>query len=131
MKPVAITTEKTELDFDTGRKVTGTLAKIRKRSEGILVKKTPKTKQQLLLEIEGLRKKLEAAERKLQDLTNQKQSKEALKISELRSRRLLETAQDGILILDAETGSCKALSEIKDLKDQLRLRIFIYVKKTK
>jgi formate hydrogenlyase transcriptional activator len=119
MKPVAITTDKTELDFDTGRKVTGTLAKIRKRSEGILVKKNPKTKQQLLLEVEVLRKKLEAVERELQDLTNQKQSEEALKISEMRNRRLIETAQDGILILDAETGPCKAFSEIKALKDQL------------
>lgn len=65
---------------------------------------TPKTKQQLLLEMEGLRKKLEAAERRIQNLTDQKQSEEALKISETRYRRLFETAQDGILILDAETG---------------------------
>ena len=71
---------------------------------GILVKKTSKTKQQLLLEMEGLRKKLDAAERRLQDLTNQKQSEEELKISETRYRRLFETAQDGILILHAETG---------------------------
>jgi len=68
------------------------------------VKKTSKTKQQLLLEMEGLRKKLDAAERRLQDLTNQKQSEEELKISETRYRRLFETAQDGILILHAETG---------------------------
>ena len=40
----------------------------------------------------------------LEDITDQKQSEEALKISETRYRRLFETAQDGILILDAETG---------------------------
>ena len=39
-----------------------------------------------------------------EDSTDQKQAEEALKISEKRYRRLFETAQDGILILDAETG---------------------------
>jgi len=38
------------------------------------------------------------------DITDQKQAEEALKRSETRYRRLFETAQDGILILDAETG---------------------------
>jgi len=68
------------------------------------VKKTPKTKQELLLETEGFQKKLDATERRLQDLSAAKQSEEALKISETRYRRLFETARDGILILDAETG---------------------------
>ena len=40
----------------------------------------------------------------LEDVTAHMQSEEALKISETRYRRLFETAQDGILILDAETG---------------------------
>ncbi len=40
----------------------------------------------------------------LEDITDQKRSEEALKVSETRYRRLFETAQDGILILDAETG---------------------------
>ena len=39
-----------------------------------------------------------------EDITDQKKTEEALKISEKRYRRLFETAQDGILILDAETG---------------------------
>jgi formate hydrogenlyase transcriptional activator len=39
-----------------------------------------------------------------EDITDQKQTEEALKSSETRYRRLFETAQDGILILDAETG---------------------------
>jgi len=38
------------------------------------------------------------------DITKTKQAEEALLISETRYRRLFETAQDGILILDAETG---------------------------
>ncbi|MBI5584437.1 MAG: PAS domain S-box protein, partial [Deltaproteobacteria bacterium] len=62
------------------------------------------TKQQLLLEVKELRSKLESAERRLQEITDQGQGEEALKISETRYRRLFETAQDGILILDAETG---------------------------
>ena len=40
----------------------------------------------------------------MEDITERRQSEEALKISETRYRRLFETAQDGILILDAETG---------------------------
>jgi PAS domain S-box-containing protein len=39
-----------------------------------------------------------------EDITDQKQTEEALKNSEMQYRRLFETAQDGILILDAETG---------------------------
>ncbi len=39
-----------------------------------------------------------------EDITDQKQTEEALKSSETRYRRLFETTQDGILILDAETG---------------------------
>ena len=68
------------------------------------MKKNLKTKQQLLLEMEELRKRLKATERPLKDMTSSNQPQEALKISETRYRRLFETAQDGILILDAETG---------------------------
>ncbi|MDO9027831.1 MAG: PAS domain S-box protein, partial [Candidatus Roizmanbacteria bacterium] len=63
-----------------------------------IIKRKPKTnfqtKQKLLLEVEELRTRV----------TDQKQTEEALKNSEKRYRRLFETAQDGILILDAETG---------------------------
>jgi formate hydrogenlyase transcriptional activator len=40
----------------------------------------------------------------IEDVTERKKTDEALKISETRYRRLFETAQDGILILDADTG---------------------------
>jgi PAS domain S-box-containing protein len=40
----------------------------------------------------------------MQEETQSKDSGEALRASELRYRRLFETAQDGILILDAQTG---------------------------
>ncbi len=40
----------------------------------------------------------------IEDVTALKQRDEALKVSETRYRRLFETAQDGILILDADTG---------------------------
>ena len=39
-----------------------------------------------------------------EDITERKQTKEALEASEIRYRRLFEAAQDGILILDADTG---------------------------
>ncbi len=39
-----------------------------------------------------------------QDITSRKRSEEALSNSEIRYRRLFESAKDGILILDAETG---------------------------
>jgi two-component system, cell cycle sensor histidine kinase and response regulator CckA len=38
------------------------------------------------------------------DITTQKRAEEALRVSERRHRRLFETAPDGILILDADTG---------------------------
>jgi PAS domain S-box-containing protein len=40
----------------------------------------------------------------IEDITERKQMEEARKVSETRYRRLFETAQDGILILDADTG---------------------------
>ena len=40
----------------------------------------------------------------IEDITERKKIEEALQVSEIRYRRLFETAQDGILILDADTG---------------------------
>jgi PAS domain S-box-containing protein len=68
------------------------------------MEKKLKTQQQLLLEGEELRSRLGSADRPLNEITDQRRTEEALKISETRYRRLFETAQDGILILDAETG---------------------------
>ena len=68
------------------------------------MEKKGKTKQQLLQEIEALRSKMESAGRHSRETIDQQKSEEALKISETRYRRLFETAQDGILILDAASG---------------------------
>jgi formate hydrogenlyase transcriptional activator len=68
------------------------------------MEKKLKTKQRLLLEVKEHRSRLKSADRRLKENTDQKQTEEALKISETRYRRLFETAQDGILILDSETG---------------------------
>ena len=59
------------------------------------------TKAQLLAQLEVLRQRvaeLEAAE------VERKRAEEALQDSETRYRRLFETAQDGILLLEADTG---------------------------
>jgi len=68
------------------------------------MEKKLKTKQQPLREVKESRSRLESADRRLKESTDQRQIEEALKISETRYRRLFETTQDGILILDAETG---------------------------
>lgn len=45
------------------------------------------------------------------DITEMKRAKDALAVSEIRFRRLFETAQDGILILDAETGMITSVNQ--------------------
>ena len=62
---------------------------------------TKRTKAQLLAEVEALRQQvveLEAAD------VERQRFEATLQVSETRYRRLFETAQDGILILDADTG---------------------------
>jgi two-component system CheB/CheR fusion protein len=46
------------------------------------------------------------------DITEKKYMRDALAVSELRFRRLFETAKDGILILDAETGRIENVNKI-------------------
>jgi PAS domain-containing protein len=74
------------------------------------------TKSQLIAENGSLRERLAELEDRLtnrlsgdgtlpeSDRNERKRTEDALKASELRYRRLFETAKDGILILDAETG---------------------------
>ncbi len=77
----------------------------------------PGTKSHLAAENATLRVRLAELEDKLanrssgtgrelpeRDIAQQKQMEEALKASEVRYRRLFETAKDGILILDGDTG---------------------------
>ena len=65
------------------------------------MKDESKTKQQLLAELAALRQRL--AELEIAE-TKRQQAEAALQASETRYRRLFEAAQDGILILDADTG---------------------------
>ena len=65
------------------------------------MKDSLKTKAQLVAELDLLRKR--STKRGLAK-TRSDSAKQRLKDSEIRYRRLFETAQDGILILDAETG---------------------------
>lgn len=58
-----------------------------------------KTKEQLINESAELRQRIEDLEA---EATRRKKAEEALKVSETRYRRLFETAQDGILLLDKE-----------------------------
>ena len=60
-----------------------------------------KTKEQLINELAELHQRIEDLEA---EATKRKKAEEALKVSETRYRRLFETAQDGILLLDADTG---------------------------
>ena len=65
------------------------------------MKTSQETKAQLLAQTEVLRQRvaeLEAADAKC------RQTQAALQVSETRYRRLFETTQDGILVLDADTG---------------------------
>lgn len=63
--------------------------------------KNDETKIQLNYEVKELRNRIT----KLEQVTLvQKRLEEAVQVSEMRYRRLFETAQDGILILNAETG---------------------------
>jgi formate hydrogenlyase transcriptional activator len=52
----------------------------------------------------------------MSDITVRKRAEEALKSSETRYRSLFETAQDGILILDAETGQ---ISEVNPFLEEM------------
>ena len=49
-------------------------------------------------------KKIENIKKTARGVSTRKESKQALIASEVRYRRLFETAQDGILILDANSG---------------------------
>ncbi len=60
-----------------------------------------KPKQQLINELTGLRQRIADLEKPEK---GRKRADEALQVSETRYRRLFETAQDGILLLDADTG---------------------------
>ena len=62
---------------------------------------TDKTQEQLVQELEMLRARVAELE---QIEVERQRVEEALQVSETRYRRLFETAKDGILILDADTG---------------------------
>jgi len=65
------------------------------------MKNKNKTKEQLINESAGPRGPVEDLQARE---TGRRQADEALKVSETRYRRLFETAQDGILLLNADTG---------------------------
>ena len=69
------------------------------------VEMMPITGQPIFVRMEGVRAPNEAQGRVvLVDITERRQAEERLLASEVRYRRLFESAKDGILILDAETG---------------------------
>ena len=59
-----------------------------------------------LVQIEAITKdgQCEVCHAVVMDITERKKAEEALQVSETRYRRLFESAKDGIMILDAETG---------------------------
>ncbi len=68
------------------------------------MKNSGKTKNELLKELQELRQENNSLKASNTDISKYKKAKEALHASEIRYRRLFESAKDGILILDAETG---------------------------
>ena len=67
-----------------------------------------KTREELAAELQEIRKGYDALKTVYKfDVTDRTRVEEALSVSETRYRRLFETAKDGILILDAETGMIK------------------------
>jgi PAS domain S-box-containing protein len=63
-----------------------------------------KTKEELIIELKELQKENNSLKSLYADISILKKIEEDLIASEIRYRRLFESAQDGILILDAETG---------------------------
>ncbi len=68
------------------------------------MKITYKTKKELLKELQELRQENNSLKASNTDISKYKKAEKALLVSEIRYRRLFESAKDGILILDAETG---------------------------
>jgi PAS domain S-box-containing protein len=68
------------------------------------MKNIDKTKNELLKELQELRQENNSLKASNTDICKYKKAEEALLASEIRYRRLFESAKDGILILDAETG---------------------------
>jgi PAS domain S-box-containing protein len=63
-----------------------------------------KTKKELVTEFRELQQENNSLKRLYRDISEFKKNKKALMASEIRYRSLFESAKDGILILDAETG---------------------------
>jgi len=68
------------------------------------MKNIDKTKNELLKELQELQQENISLKASNTDIPKHKKAEEALLASEIRYRRLFESAKDGILILDAETG---------------------------
>jgi PAS domain S-box-containing protein len=69
------------------------------------MKDIDKTKEELVTKIQELQKEYDVLKSSYKfDVTDRTRVEEAFTVSETRYRRLFETAKDGILILDAETG---------------------------
>jgi len=68
------------------------------------MKNSGKTKKELLKELQELQQENNSLKASNTDISRDKKADKALLVSETRYRRLFESAKDGILILDAETG---------------------------
>ncbi|MDT8394590.1 MAG: ATP-binding protein [Bacteroidales bacterium] len=68
------------------------------------MKNADKTKKELLKELQELKQKNSSLKELPADISKIKKVEEDLRASEIRYRRLFESAKDGIIILDADTG---------------------------